>query len=39
MTIQTDDLPRVIPIALRSNKSVIALASELLSWGRTQAVQ
>ena len=33
MTTQPDEQLRVIPIAFRSNKSVIALASELLSWG------
>jgi hypothetical protein len=39
MTTQPDEPLRVIPIAFRSNKSVIALASELLSWGPTEAVQ
>ncbi|MDA1283040.1 MAG: hypothetical protein O2921_10555, partial [Chloroflexi bacterium] len=39
MTTQPDEQLRVIPIAFRSNKSVIAYASELLSWGPTEAVQ
>ena len=39
MTTQPDEPHRVIPIAFRSNKSIIALASELLRWGSTQAVQ